>query len=299
MIHLFSVPKVKIDIGPEDHLLHGKVVNQFEEEFAEYVGAKYCVAVNSCTMAIFLVLTFMKEALGICGFAKLSPYMPVVVLNAVKHAGWSYQWCLPADWIGRSYELVGRGDQTIIDSAQEVCKNKCSENYYSTWLYSFYPTKPVGGIDGGMIATNSKAMEEWLRVARMNGCRYSENSWSREHHFAGWKAYMSTVQATVAINSLRTLDERMEKLTAVGDYYDARIPEDRRVGNPSQHLYRVVGHPKNACVLGKNEIVFGCHYPPISDSGERTVLNSVSIPFHHNLTRKEQDKVCRVIDALK
>ena len=37
-------------------LTTGKVTHQFESEFAEYVGAKYAVAVNSCTAALHLSL---------------------------------------------------------------------------------------------------------------------------------------------------------------------------------------------------------------------------------------------------
>ena len=36
----------------------GKTVAELEEEFADYVGAKYAVAVNSCTSALRLCLEF-------------------------------------------------------------------------------------------------------------------------------------------------------------------------------------------------------------------------------------------------
>ena len=37
-----------------------KIVKMFEEEMAEYTGAKYAVSVDSCTNALFLCCTYLK-----------------------------------------------------------------------------------------------------------------------------------------------------------------------------------------------------------------------------------------------
>jgi dTDP-4-amino-4,6-dideoxygalactose transaminase len=37
-----------------------QVVRDFEKAVAEYTGAPYCVAVNSCTMALLLACKYLK-----------------------------------------------------------------------------------------------------------------------------------------------------------------------------------------------------------------------------------------------
>lgn len=66
-------------------LTSGKVVREFEEKFAAYVGAPHAVAVNSCTAALHLSL----EALGVsAGDAVLVPAMTFGATAAVvRHLG--------------------------------------------------------------------------------------------------------------------------------------------------------------------------------------------------------------------
>src|SRR5689334_12701552 len=78
-----NVPFFRPSIGVEEKdavqrvldsgwLTTGKVAREFEERFAEYVGARYAVAVNSCTAALHLAL----EAYGVReGDAVLVPTM--------------------------------------------------------------------------------------------------------------------------------------------------------------------------------------------------------------------------------
>ena len=61
MIPLFNINNYKIDTSNFSHLLHDKVVTEFEKNFAEYVGAKYAVSFNSATNAIFLALLNKKS----------------------------------------------------------------------------------------------------------------------------------------------------------------------------------------------------------------------------------------------
>jgi dTDP-4-amino-4,6-dideoxygalactose transaminase len=78
-----NIPFFRPSIGAEEKdavqrvldsgwLTTGKVAREFEERFAEYVGARYAVAVNSCTAALHLAL----EAYGVReGDAVLVPTM--------------------------------------------------------------------------------------------------------------------------------------------------------------------------------------------------------------------------------
>ena len=67
MIQLFNVSNHNIDTSKFSNLLHDGVVEEFEKTIADYVGAKYAVAVSSATAGLHL--SYM--ALGICEKKKI------------------------------------------------------------------------------------------------------------------------------------------------------------------------------------------------------------------------------------
>lgn len=52
MINLFNIPNYTIDTSKLTSLLHDDIVNEFEENFAKYVGAKYAVSLNSVKLKV-------------------------------------------------------------------------------------------------------------------------------------------------------------------------------------------------------------------------------------------------------
>ena len=77
MINLFNIPNYKINTADFTHYLHSKHVQEFENNFCEYVGAKYACSVNSATNAIFLALLDKNAHL------KIPSMIPPVVANAI------------------------------------------------------------------------------------------------------------------------------------------------------------------------------------------------------------------------
>ena len=55
-INLFNLNHYDINTANFNHYLHGDIVEEFETNFKEYVGAKYACSINSATNAIFLSL---------------------------------------------------------------------------------------------------------------------------------------------------------------------------------------------------------------------------------------------------
>ena len=154
MIPLFNIPKPNINLEGVDHILHSEIVTEFEKEFAEFVGAKYAVGVCSCTMAIYLTMVYLKNHMG---EAEISTMTPPVVANALIHSGIKWHFTDSPDWVGGPYHLYGDSyNWIVVDSAQAVWKDQCEFSPGNVFLYSFYPTKPVGGIDGGMIVSNNE-----------------------------------------------------------------------------------------------------------------------------------------------
>ena len=203
MIPLFNITNHTIALRDFDHHLHGSIVSHFEKKFCSYVGAKYGCALNSATSAIFLSLIKTK------GVISIPSVLPAVVANAVVNSGNEINFVDDPTWVGGSYTLHNFGDYKIIDSAQRVDKNQFKEaNPGDLMIFSFYPTKPVGGIDGGIVVSDDKEKIEWFKEASMNGMSFSNNNWERQQSFPGWKMYMSSPQAFVALENLEKLECR-------------------------------------------------------------------------------------------
>lgn len=306
MIQLFNPPQAKIDTSKYSNLLHDKIVRQFEEEFAAYIGAKHVVSFNSASSAIFLLFKyfFSDEIINVPSI------IPPVVPNMLINAGCEVDFIDNERWVGSEYTLHETGGIKIIDSAQRVDKNQFLFSNCEYMIFSFYPTKPVGSCDGGLIACKSKARADELREASMNGMTFAMNNWERKINSVGWKMYMNSVQADIALRSLQTLEQRKDRLAKVRDVYNSAFGLE----NSSHHLYRVrtsdnKSFIEKAKVAG---IVCGIHYDSLYDHSLYTPLldidwdefeksrldakTMVSIPFHDALTDKEINTVIQFVN---
>jgi dTDP-4-amino-4,6-dideoxygalactose transaminase len=296
MIPLFFLNDYTIPLGSFDHHLHGSVVTEFEQEFCKYVGAPYGCAISSATNAIFLLLLDKKTKISIPSM------LPAVVANSVINSGNSIEFEDNTSWVGHSYTL----HENIIDSAQRVDKNQYANESKKgeVMFFSFYPTKPVGGIDGGIVVSDDKELIDWIREASMNGMSYSSNSWEREQKFAGWKMYMSSSQAYVALNNLRKLDDKKKRIKEVRDQYNKAF----NLTNTSEHLYRVsTGHREQAlAALKEKGIVCGVHYKPLHQTrlfpssedlpiSEAEGSTTLSIPLHEGLSDSETQYIIKCV----
>lgn len=294
MINLFS--KIRFsNLDYFDHYLHGSIVRQYEEEFANYVGAKYACAANSESSLIFLLLNNTNL------LYKIPSILPAVVANSIINGHNLISFEDNINWVGDSYQLC----PNILDSAQKVEKDQYKNNTYKYILYSNYPTKPVAGIDGGVIVSDHKEFIDQIRNLIYNGMDTSTNSWDRKQTTIGWKMYMSSIQAATALHSFRRLEIKKEKLGKIREKYNRAFS----LNNTSDHLYRVsVEDNQKAIVELKNKgIICGIHYKPLhelslfnpyrSDVGkdfplsEKVGKTTLSIPFHEDLTTREIDQV--------
>ena len=296
MIQLFNIPQYKIDTSRFSSLLHDKIVREFEENFCEYVGGKYAVSLNSATTAIFLLLNTLKIKI------QVPSIIPPVVVNVLIHAGGDVEFNDDIGWVGGSYSL----NKWIVDSAQRVDRDQC-KNFAGVTFFSFYPTKPVGGCDGGMIVYNNNPdITEYIRTLSFNGMSQEQNNWERKQTMIGYKAYMNSIQAYIANENLKRLDEKKEKLSEIRLAYNNEFG----LSHTSDHLYRVkVTDNKDFIKKAKDAgIVCGIHYEaahqnlvfgktdqhlPLSDEAAKTM---VSIPFHEKLTKKEIQTVIRFVN---
>ena len=216
MIQLFNINTHTIDTSNFSNLLHDRVVNDFENIIAKYVGAKYACSINSATNAIFLSL--LKKNVII----DLPSMIPPVVANAILTSGNTINFIDNVDWVGHSYVLHQFNDYKIVDSAQKLEKDQFRSecNSQDLMIFSFYPTKPLGGSDGGMIVTDDYEKYKWFKEAVFNGMTYAENNWERSISFPGYKMYMNSIQAKILMNNFANFEKKMSVLNNLVNTYN-------------------------------------------------------------------------------
>lgn len=336
MIQLFSIPRGIANLDVHDNVLHGRIVRQFEQRFAKYVGANYACSFNSASSAIFLSLLMVKinwpqlfEGRKLAIPSTIPPAVPNMVLNA----GVEFEFIDCINWIGCWYTLAELGTFRIIDSAQAVHEGIFSEeaNPQDLMIFSFYPTKPIGSIDGGMIVSNDDEKIEYLRKLSMNGTGPGAESWERSLEMIGWKMYMNSVQAQIADNQLSLQNEKRRRLDEIREEYDKTfeahlIPRpdgpsinifgstlhDSTQGIQSYHLYRVYVQDNRLFVRKAKQasIMCGIHYRSLQHhplygrySEHRSTfeqsgyehLHVASIPFHRGLSDEDTIRVAEFV----
>ena len=294
MINLFNVNNYNIDTSHYSNFLHDKCVTEFENEFADYVGAKYACSANSASSLLFLSL--MRYAPTV---VKIPTMMPIVVPNVITNTNHKIVFYDDPNWVGHYYHL----HDNIYDSAQEVSRNiyKNLNNDNAMMVFSFYPTKPVSSCDGGMVVSNDYDTIQYFKTMTMNGTTQSNDSWKRVQTTAGYKMHINSIQASIAQSNLKKLDTKNKILDEIKKAYNQVFG----INNTSNHLYRIrvkynALFVKQMADVGiqcgihydicHNKTFFNCDQQSLPLS-EATSKQYVSIPFHEALSVDDIKKV--------
>jgi len=171
------------------------VVEELETRIAEWSGATYGIAVESCTMAILLSLKYLKVEGTIIQLPKFT--YPGVACSII-HAGAKIEFT-DDKWEG-IYQLY---PVKIIDGALRFRKGM----YVKDTLHclSFHLRKRLNLGRGGMILTDSKDAYDWLRLARFDGREPIPLQEQKEFKVLGYNAYMQPADAARAIQIFEVL----------------------------------------------------------------------------------------------
>jgi len=233
---------------------------EFERQFAKYVGARYAVAVASCTAALHLAL----EAVGIkpgdevllptttfTATAEVVTYLgakPVLadvdsrtlnisVEDAARKLTPRTRAIIPVHFAGQPcdmaeiQELAGIHHLHVIEDAAHALpsayRGKRIGALSELTAFSFYATKTLTTGEGGMVTTDNEAHVRRLQTMRLHGIsrdawnRYGpEGSWYYEVHEAGYKYNLTDIQAALGIVQLAKCDEMYEARRRIAGIYD-------------------------------------------------------------------------------
>jgi len=126
-----------------------QAVEEFEKALAEYCGAPYCVAVDSCTNAFFLTLKFFQlENMDLVFPLKTYLSMPMMALatgNRVIFDDYAWKGIYPIT-------VFKRIDLLLIDSAKRLSRNDYFPN--SVMFKSFHMKKHITFLQPHLLVYN-------------------------------------------------------------------------------------------------------------------------------------------------
>ncbi len=184
------------------------VVDAFEQAVATFSGARYAVAVDSCTSAIRLCLAYAQPRM-----VTLPAHTYISVPMAVLHAGLKPEFH-DHDWSGGYWF-----GYNIFDGARRMRRNMYDRGLH---CLSFHARKllPIGR--GGMILTSSSVARDWFRRARYDG-RHPEIPFMDDKvDMLGWNCYMTPEQAARGLQLLEALPPDLPDQGGSEDYPDLR-----------------------------------------------------------------------------
>lgn len=184
-----------------------KVVRDFEREVALYAGAPFCVAVNSCTMALLLACAWHKVQ-----EVSIPRRTYVSVPMSIMHAGGTVAF-RDEDWKGE-YQLK---PYPIFDSARRFTSEMYRDG--AMQCVSFHWSKILGIQQGGAILHDDPAADRWLRRARFDGRTEGVPPAEDTFDFIGWHCYMSPEIAAEGLARLSFLPKQNDDLPN-SDYPD-------------------------------------------------------------------------------
>lgn len=186
-----------------------KIVSMFEEHMADYTGAPYAVAVDSCTNALFLSCKYLGvQQVTLPARTYLS------VPQAVIHAGGSVQF-RDYYWDG-VYQLE---PYPVWDAAKRLTSGMYIPG--SFMCLSFHIKKHLKIGKGGMILTDNPDAVKWFKQARYEGRNevpYKEDDIT----VMGWNMYMTPVEAAMGLALMQNYPEHMPDQPEPGGYRDLR-----------------------------------------------------------------------------
>jgi len=275
----------------------GKELENFEVNFAKFIGTRYCVGVASGTEAIALALMALNIGSGdevittnITAFPTITGILqsgakPVVVDVLSSNGLIDYQKIqnkitpntkaiVPVHLYGQSCNL----DEIKLIASQNklVVVEDCAQSTGATYnglksgsigdcgAFSFYPTKNLGAYgDGGAITTNSKEVYTKLISLRNYG------QTKRYHHETyGINSRLDEIQAAILNVKLKFLDQMNQERHEIASVYRNQLQtveclNEESYGKHANHLFVIKSKNRDKLLehLHKNEIQSLIHYP--------------------------------------
>ena len=346
-------------------LTNGPKLDIFEQKFKKFTKSKYAIGVSNATAALYLSL----KALGIkkndevivpdLTFVATANVVlqvgatPVLVdiddetLNIstesiIKNISRKTKAIIPVHLAGTPCDMqkimkIARSNslKVIEDCAHGIgtsYNKKHVGNFGNAGCFSFYPTKNLTTIEGGMIITNDEKIADFIQLARNHGMsrslmsRYSSGKpWEYDIKDIGYNYRLDEIRSTLGISQLQKLTILNKKRLTAFLYYNKGlknipgliVPNEKNFRDNSCHLYIIritadakISRDKLFYSLQKKGIGSSVHYKPLHEFtlfrkkgisrgslsiSKRIYKEILSLPMYPQLPRSSQDYIIKSI----
>ena len=277
----------------------GSEVEAFETAFAEYVGAKYCIGLNSGTAAVQVAVTACGIGAGDEVIVPANTFFataeavstagatPVLVdadsvsygldVNKIEAAITERtRAIMPVHLYGQSadldpiFDIAARHNLVVIEDAAQAhgseYKGRRIGALGRAGCFSFYPAKNLGAYgEGGAVTTNDEDVALRVRLLRDHGSRRKYH-----HDIIGYNFRMEGMQGAVLGVKLKHLDRwnslRREHAARYNELLKESglfLPREMEYARHVYHLYVVQTENRDELQTSLNEagVQTGIHYP--------------------------------------
>lgn len=287
-------------VSQSGQLIMGSELSAFEEEFATYCGARYCVGVGNGLDALALALraggigpgdevlvpsqTFIATWLAVTMVGATPVPVEIDERHYVLDAKRIAEKITPRTAAIIPVHLFGQPAQmdeirAIAETAGLFVLEDAAQAHGARFggrrsgslghaaAFSFYPTKNLGAMgDGGAVVTDDAALAEKLRALRNYGSKIKY-----VHEVQGTNSRLDELQAAILRVKLRYLDDWNAQRRAIAQRYTDALQGLESVNTPLVmaetehvfHLYVVRNARRDALssFLGERGIATAIHYP--------------------------------------
>lgn len=277
----------------------GNEVKSFEQEWADYIGSKYCVGVASGLDALWMSFRILGIGAGDEVIVSANAYIACVM--GISMNGATPVFVEPDEYDNIDAEKIEAaitprtkailavhlyGESCDMTRIMQIAKKHnlrvvedCAQSHGNHWhgqtvgtfgdigCFSFYPSKGCGAFgDAGCIVTDDATIADHFRVFRNYGSRVRY-----QNEVVGTNSRLDEMQAGLLRVKLKHLDEFNAERCRIADRYNKEItnpcvhaPKIRPGADSSWHQY-VVHVPEHrdalAAYLKENGIGTIIHYP--------------------------------------
>lgn len=265
------------EVLKSDFLTTGPKIAEFERKFADYVGAKYAVAVSNGTAALHIAcmtagigkgdevittpITFAASAncALYCGatpvFADIDPVTYNISPESVEsHVTERTKAIIPVHYTGQTcdmdaiHKIADKYNLIVIEDAAHAVgaeyKGKKIGSLSDMTEFSFHPVKHITCGEGGIVTTNREDLYEKLKLFRTHGITREEKflhkvdgPWYYEQIDLGYNYRITDIQAALGISQLGRIDKFLEKRKKIAAKYDEAFRDFNGIEIPKQAEY--------------------------------------------------------------
>ncbi|TJX68844.1 UDP-4-amino-4,6-dideoxy-N-acetyl-beta-L-altrosamine transaminase [Soehngenia saccharolytica] len=269
--------KAVINVLKGDYLTTGPVVREFEQLVADYVGAKYAVAVSNGTAALHMAcfaagikegdevivspMTFAASSNAVlyCGgtpvFTDIDPMTYNIdprkieekITNKTKAI-------IPVDFSGQSVdmdsikEIANKNNLIIIEDAAHALGSEYKGEKVGSQAdmaeFSFHPVKTITTGEGGIVTTNSEGLYKKMMIFRTHGItrdqeNFNENHgpWYYEQQYLGYNYRLTDIQSALGISQMSKIDNFINRRREIVKLYNDAFKDLKEIATPFEEEF--------------------------------------------------------------